>query len=331
VGGNWQVFDDLRFRGTRSHDVRAPNISELFQGGTGSSNTSVFDPKANNGAGGTVQVRQIGSGNLSLKPERAETWTGGFVYQPSWLKGFAQSVDYYSIHVADVISSIGAPTLVTGCNAGNQLYCQNVVFNPNGTINFVNSPSLNLNSLKTSGIDFETSYNLSADTLVDNAPGSITARLLATYVNEDTTILPGNVVQNTVGQVSNFQRVSGVPKWTGQFSVSYDFDPWSINMRVKYVGAGIFSYALHEGTGAANTIADNSVGAVAYVDVGGSYNFAVMGMQAQLFGSIGNLLDQKPPNVPSQAAGGTNESSTNTVFYDPIGRLYKMGLRFATN
>ena len=150
-------------------------------------------------------------------------------------------------------------------------------------------------------------------------------------MNDLTTILPGNVIQNTIGQVSSFNRLSGVPKWTGQATVTWNFDPWSLNLRMRYVGAGVFSYSLHNGTGAANTIANNNVGDMFYFGLGGSYSMPVMGVKSQLFFSIDNLFNRDPAFVPSQAAGGTNESSTNTTFYDPIGRLLKVGLRISAD
>ncbi len=324
LGFNWQPIDDIRFRGTRSHDVRAPNLSELFQGGTGSSYTQINDRVA-----GVVQVRQIGEGNLGLKPEKAETWTGGFVFQPTWLQGFALSVDYWNIRVEDVISQIGAPTLLSGCYAGNALYCQSVIFNPNGSVNYIISQSLNLNRLKTSGVDFESGYTFDENTL--DIPGKFALHGLATYVDEDTTVLPGNIVQNTVGQVSSFNRLSGVPKWQGNATLNWDLEEWSANIRARYIGAGVFYNGFTSGTGAANTISNNYVGEFVYFDLGGAYKFDAWGLQAQLFANIQNLFNKTPALVPSQAAGGTNESSTNTTYYDPIGRLYKIGLRFAMN
>jgi hypothetical protein len=219
--------------------------------------------------------------------------------------------------------------LLSGCLAGNQLFCQSVVFNPNGSVNFIISQSLNLNRLKTSGVDFESSYSFDEDAL--GLPGKFGLHMLATYVNEDTSILPGNVVQNTVGQVSQFNRLSGVPKWQGNATITWDMEPWSANLRARYLGAGVFSPTFTTGAGAANTITNNYVGDFVYFDIGGSYNFDAWGLQAQAFGTIQNLFNKAPAFVPSQAAGGTNESSTNTAFYDPIGRLYKVGLRFSTN
>ena len=35
VGLNWQPLDDLRFRATRSDDIRAPSLIELYAGASG--------------------------------------------------------------------------------------------------------------------------------------------------------------------------------------------------------------------------------------------------------------------------------------------------------
>jgi iron complex outermembrane receptor protein len=184
-----------------------------------------------------------------------------------------------------------------------------------------------LNSLKTSGVDFESSYRVDADDLIAGMDGSFSVHALATFVNELTTVLPGNIVQNTVGQVSNFNRISGVPKWTGNVDFTYDFEPWSVNLRMRYIGEGKYGYNLVEGSGAANTIARNNVGDAVYFNVGGSYNFKVDDYPVQFYGTVNNLFDRAPPFVPSGAAGGANETSTNPVFYDVIGRLYRIGLR----
>jgi outer membrane receptor for ferrienterochelin and colicin len=166
-----------------------------------------------------------------------------------------------------------------------------------------------------------------AGDILSDLDGTLSVHALATYVNDLINVLPGNIVQNSVGQVSNFNRISGVPKWTGTADLSYDFEPWSVNLRMRYVGAGVFGYSLTNGAGAANTIANNNVGDLVYFDLGGSYNFSVEGWPVQLYGTVDNLFDKDPPFVPSGAAGGANETSTNPVFYDSIGRLFKIGLR----
>jgi hypothetical protein len=100
-------------------------------------------------------------------------------------------------------------------------------------------------------------------------------------------------------------------------------------VQARYVGAGKFSTILHEGTGAANTINDNHVPAFVYLSASASYRFYSIGQHAaELFGIVNNLTDTDPPMIPSGAAGGINESSTNGQFYDVVGRFFRAGIRF---
>ncbi len=68
VGTTWQPIDDIRFRVTRSRDIRAPNLSELFQAGTSRTNT-LTDPFT--GRTG-VTFRETTTGNINLDPEVAD-------------------------------------------------------------------------------------------------------------------------------------------------------------------------------------------------------------------------------------------------------------------
>ena len=102
LGGSYEPFAGLRFRATRSRDIRAPNIAELFENG-GSSNTNVFDPVL----GRSVQIREISAGNPNLKPEKADTLTAGATFQPSFLQRLSASIDYYDIKIRDAIATLG--------------------------------------------------------------------------------------------------------------------------------------------------------------------------------------------------------------------------------
>ena len=308
VGAIWDALPGVRFRATRSRDIRAPNISELFENG-GSSNTNVFDPVL----GRSVQIREIEAGNPNLKPEKADTVTAGAVFHPGFIPGFSASVDYYDIRIKDEIATLGAPTLAQGCFAGNQLFCQSITFNPDGTIAFITNTRLNLASAKTRGIDFEADYSRS-----HFLGGSLSAQLLATRVLKLTSTTPAGV-QDRLGQVSNFNRTAGVPKWAGDAFLDYTRGPLRLGLQARYVGAGVFSTLLHEGTGAANTVNDNHVPPFVYLTATASYRIHTSGERsAELFAIVNNLFDTDPPFIPSGAAGGINESSTNGQFLSLI-------------
>jgi outer membrane receptor protein involved in Fe transport len=316
AGLSYVPVTGLRLRATRSRDIRAPNISELFENG-GSSNTNVFDPVL----GRAVQIREIEAGNPNLKPEKADTLTAGAIVQPAFLPHFSASVDYYDIKIRDAIATLGAPTLAQGCFAGNQLYCQSITFNPDGSIAFITNTRLNLAEAATRGIDFELNYSHPR-----TFGGLLTAKLLATRVLKLTSTTPAGV-QDRLGQVSNFNRTPGVPKWVGDAFLDYTRGPAHVGLQARFVGPGVFSTVLHEGTGP-NSVNRNSVPAFLYLNPSASYRFKLQGDRSiELFTAVNNLLDTDPPMIPSGAAGGINESSTNGQFYDVVGRFFRAGIR----
>jgi outer membrane receptor protein involved in Fe transport len=67
----------------------------------------------------------------------------------------------------------------------------------------------------------------------------------------------------------------------------------------------------------------NEVAPEAYVDLSARYKFEVGGGQLELFGTIENLFEPIPPDVP----GGFNGSQTSRGTYDVFGRQYRVGLR----
>ena len=316
AGATYVPFEGLRLRATRSRDIRAPNIAELFENG-GSSNTNVFDPVLAR----SVQIREISAGNPNLKPEKADTLTAGVVFQPAFLKRLTASIDFYDIKIRDAIATLGAPTLAQGCFAGNALYCQSIAFNPDGSIAFITNTRLNLAQAATRGVDFELNYSRPR-----TFGGNLSAKLLATRVLKLTSTTPAGV-QDRLGQVSNFNRTAGVPKWVGDAFLDYDRGPVHLGLQARFIGPGVFGTILHEGTGA-NSVNRNSVPAFLYLNPSASYRFGHGEHRSvELFTAVNNLLDKDPPMIPSGAAGGINESSTNGQFYDVVGRFFRFGAR----
>src|SRR5690606_38049186 len=82
LGANWQPTDDVRLRLTRSRDIRAPNILELFSSPVISTG-GVLDPFTNTSP--TFQVFSLG--NPELRPEKAETIAAGIVLRPWSIPG----------------------------------------------------------------------------------------------------------------------------------------------------------------------------------------------------------------------------------------------------
>src|SRR5690606_14553820 len=103
VGATWDIIPDFRLRVTRSRDIRAPNLAELYNAGGASGTTTLVDRFRN------TPVNNIGfvTGNLDLQPEKADTTGIGVVVQPRFIPGFTASVDYYNIDINGEIGTIG--------------------------------------------------------------------------------------------------------------------------------------------------------------------------------------------------------------------------------
>jgi hypothetical protein len=152
--------------------------------------------------------------------------------------------------------------------------------------------------------------------------------LLATRVTKLAFTTPAGV-QDRLGQVSNFNRTPGVPKWTADAFADLTRGPLRLGLQARLVGPGKFGTILHEAAGEANSVNDNHVPAFAFVTASAAYRLKSRHAQSvELFAIVNNLFDTDPPMIPSGAAGGINESSTNGQFYDVIGRFFRAGLRF---
>lgn len=337
IGGSYEPFNDLRFRATRSRDIRAPNASELFA--TTSSLTTIRNPWT----GVTEQTTVVFSPAASLKPEEADTLTFGAVYSPSVVPGLRLSVDYYDIDIAGAISSFTAQAVADNCfgeiaGSGAGFFCGFVNRTGTGAATAVRSVDvqlLNVASLQAKGVDFEVSYRRPFRS------GNISARLFGTYTKDlifddgtgaKPTYNSAGVIQsrggviNRAGQVGGFTSgqnngATNAPEWVLNGALNYSDDRFTAQIQGRYVGGGSIDNALvgpdspDYNPASPISIADNKVDSRFYVNLSGSYRLSEA---AEIYGAINNATNTEPP-FPSTAVAG---------LYDRIGRSYSLGLRF---
>lgn len=298
IGGNWEPAAGIRFRATRSRDIRAPNNLELFSPPV-QATAFLLDPVTN-----TQPVAQSFSlGNPNLKPEKADTTSFGGVVQPSFLRGFEFSLDYYRINIRDAIATLGLQDIVNRCAGGNSSLCS-LITRTNGAITQINSPYLNLQALKTDGLDIEASYR------VRLGAGTFTARALAnrtlSFITND-----GVVSIDRAGDMLN----SAQPKWTGDLLLSYRQGGFEANADITYVGSGLYDVTFVNPT----DINDNHIPSRTYLNMQLAYDLGRPGRPRQFFINVANLFNTAPPAIFA-ATGGPN--------YDRIGRNFRVGFRF---
>lgn len=309
AGVSYTVNDAIRFRATRSRDIRAPGLDELFAVGSTSS-LNVQDPELN---GATYSVRALNTGNPDLTPEKADTLTAGVVLRPEFAPGLNVSIDYYDIKLKNAIINLTPATIVDRCYSTAPQLCSLITRGPDGRIVTVLNGPVNLQRVQERGVDVETSYSTPL------GDGDLGLRALVTYIDKaqmndgiTTTDLVDAVNQPTIA------ALGGNPRWRFNSSASYSTDVWRLSIAARYVGGGRIDPSYTE-----KDINILRVSGRLYFDLSGEYTIIERGdSKVSLYGSIQNLLDQDPPIT------GVGGYGTTRSLYDTIGRVYNIGVRF---
>ena len=339
---------DIRLRASYNRAVRAPNIAELFQS-QGLGNISASDPCAGASPAASFQacqasgvtealygkipecpaetcVQQFG-GNPDVKPEKADTYTIGAVFTPTFLPDFTMSLDYYRIKVDGYIGSIDPALTIKQCVAtGNPFFCDLFHRDPRsgvlfGTDGYVVATTQNTGYLKTDGIDINANYAVGIGSM-----GRLSFDLVGSYVlHQITEPLPGLGTYDCVGL---FGPSCGQPNphWRHTMRTTWQM-PWSnatlsINWR-------------HKGPAEITNNQDNSllsgtpyvygakIKSYDYFDLAGTVK-VLDGVS--LRAGINNLFDRDPPAFYEGQNSAFGNGNTFPGFYDALGRRIFVGL-----
>ena len=334
ISAVWDPLDWLRIRGTRSHDVRAAGFRDLFSK-SAPINGGVFGTVTNPWQGdATVYPTIQGGGSFGLQPEKATTTTLGVVLQPSRVPGLMFSADWYSVDIADAITTPTAAQLVNDCYQFDT-FCDRINHGVNpstegGDITYIDTSGMNLNHFTTRGVDYEGDYRLPL-----GGWGDLSFRVIASWLY-DFTVAGVNYAGQT-GPTAAFGDFNTSPKWQGNTFVSWTRGRFTGTVQARVIGSGSYNatyigpdnpeYALilanPSAYPSAITINNNRVASATYLNLAGSYDIWTHGDQSvQLFAAINNVLNKDPPIAP-----GGNGYPTNPVYFDTYGMSWKLGLR----
>lgn len=274
LSGSYTPIDDIRFRATLSEAVRAPNIGELFAPQSGTTFrpsdpcsvqniTNAIAVDAEIGAarqancttllsaigvdvndGGTEYAFEdplsaafggITGGNPNLTEETAETYTLGFVAQPSFLEGLSISVDYWSVEIEDAIRTVDSQDIVDGCydsiGGPNNTFCSQFTRNTESTsaqfggLNFLQSLPVNFARFEAAGTDFAVSYDFAYGENDFNATlqGTKAEKLDLFRDPSDPTL-----VDPELGE-------TGRPEWAVNLFLDWERGPFRIGWQTQYL------------------------------------------------------------------------------------------------
>ena len=309
LGLTSQVNDDIRLRGTWSFDIRAPDLQELFSSGFSILGTFV-DPKSNPPQ--SVSAYSLQGGNPNLKPEQSTTISGGVVLTPHWIEGLSLSADWYSIELRKAIATISTDVILKQCGAGVQLFCNQLTYT-NGQLTQIATQPINANSQSVSGIDFQADYT------TELMSGALNLRAIGNYMDQQTQTAAG-ITLDYAGAIGSDSSPRGIPKFRTTLSASYIEGPWQGTVQSRIIG----SAKLNNAWGPLD-VDDNSIPAVAYLDLRGSYKFDE---NITFYGAIDNLINTPPP-IPAATSSVLNfyDQSIRDDIYDAIGRSFRIGVR----
>ena len=329
LGLDWQVFEDLRVRATKSSALRAPNISELY-GEASQTFFSVEDPCrtdnledlanadqriANCAALGvpadfnsdydSATLEGVNGGNIDLQAEQSISKTLGLVYTPAWFEGFTATVDYWEIELTDAITNIDGQTILDRCvdseTGINNPYCGLIDRDSEtGEITQIRSYALNIAGQEAKGVDFELGYDF------DALEGAFRTSLIATYL-KDRKEFP---FQDNPELFYQNAGTAGESDWQGVFTVNYSRGDWEASWKTRYIERASL-YDNQELARNPNPSNRMELASYAVTDVTAGYNFK---NGVSLTVGIDNLFNRALPT-------GTTGTGEIDGAYDNIGRF----------
>jgi len=318
LGASWVPTNGLRFRVTRSRDIRAPTLFDLFAGAQ-TTVSSVIDPHTNV-SGSFIQTQ---SGNPSLRPEVGNTLSVGFVLQPDFLRGFALSVDGYKVQIDGAITTLSTLQILQDCEAsgGTAASCDLITrplpFSDHSAANYptaVQVSGVNIATIDMRGIDFDASYRTGL------GAGALSLRLYATYVDRFRQQLSAS--QSAIeyaGYTTNGTRVdTPIPRIKGNLNVNYDIGVFSIFAQENLIGAMKL--------GPTQVYTEKSLPAFLTTDLTLTVRPKTNRIRSEIFFTVNNLFDATPPEFFQTTVPGLG-LGTLQILYDTTGRQFTAGVR----
>jgi len=368
--GDWEPVEDVRVRASYQRAVRAPHVLELFSpqnvvlDGTqdpcaGLAATDPLVARCAQAFGLTTaqvlaieenpanQYNGLTGGNPNLDPETSDTYSVGFVYQPSFLPGLNVSVDWFDIKVKDYISGIGADLIINNCiETLDPFYCGLVNRDAQGSIflspqGYVVDTTLNTGSLRTSGVDFNAGYRTDLDRFGLNDMGGISLSFVGTWLDKlEIQSLPDSDPFDCTGLYGTICSVSGGlsspnPEWRHKARLTWNtpfaYGDWltSLGLSVQWRHFNkvtldaydehpqLFNPGLQYET-------DRVLGARDYFDLTATWT---MKDTVNFRLGVNNVFDKDPPvNGSSNCPTGPCNGNTWPQVYDAFGRYIFLGL-----
>ena len=320
------INDEFALRATYSKSFTAPDLFALFgPAGIGFTDTIV---NFNRLDGGVIDeadqaiLRQ--PSNANLQPEKAKSYSAGFVYSPRAVKGLNVEVNYFRIHQTgligrvndiDVIQDVetlgpaskyadwiriggfgGTPIAAPG-DISKAVDAANGSFLPIYLTNY----SQNFIAAKQDGVDFSIDYSRQLES-VGKLNISLDGIWFHSFTVDDT---------EYVGTTNGNASLNGgtIPRWRGTMRASIERGAWQVGTGVTHIPSVL------------DTVADPAAHVASFTswDVFGRYRFsqipALKGLTVRV--GVNNIFNRMPPLAPA----AWTDANADTATYGSLGRV----------
>ncbi len=320
VGLDVTLFEDLRWRFTKSRDVREPNLSERYF--TGAGGGTINDPAFGGAVNNSLTI--LPSPNPGLQTEQGDTITTGFVYQPSfaeWIDGTQLAIDWFEIDLDKSIGLYGGQAIVNDCYTTKDPFaCSLVRRDPvTNQVQQILNVQTNAGGAQTRGVDVELQYS-AVPNLFGSQEESLNLRAMAGYLSERSTTTAAGIYTNFVKRIST-------PEFTALATLNYNIADYGIMLQTTYYDSTL-SNGNNEGlTGPTSNwvegvdVDDNTVASQTVFNLALTYGRDLNnGGDWQVGFNINNLFDRDPPII----AGAGGQALSNS--HEQFGRRYQLSL-----
>ena len=290
----------------------------------GNGTTTDIIPQAISG-----QLAQVQGGNPLLTPEKAKSYSVGFLFSPAAVSNLSGSVDFWQIRVDGEVTSYPATVLVQSCLAtGNPIYCAGVVrtstdFSLQGaavaTGGYIVQTNQNIASALVSGIDLQLNYKVGLGqwgTLAWGLNGSY-------YLHNSTTPLPSGGSYDCAGLFGT-TCLTVSPRWRHNLRTTWQTPGGNLDLSLAWRFIGKVGYDNNDPNpllrGAEYSggfdFAVPQVPNINYLDLHVAWH-ATKSLDVR--GGIDNLFDRDSPIVTNPSLQGGGQANTFAT-YDVLGR-----------
>ena len=365
-GVDYAPIKDVRLRGGYNRAVRAPSVGDLYappvtaangtadpcwgpvKGGTpgttlGTVQGHSFAYCANTGvtaaewgnidANPAAQINTTVAGNPNIKPEIADTFTIGFVFQPEEIRGLVMSVDGYYIRVRDAIQVLSSNTVTNTCGITGMTNICDLIHRGAGTgslwfnnTNTIDDTEQNIGTLSTKGIDVAARYLYDTGGYGKVGFQFSGSRLLNLFIAP----IAGGPAYDCAGYFGSTCSAGTPssapnPHWRHVLNTDY-LAPWyglDLSLRWRYIGPSQSDHVSQDSQLAGTFFEPTShIGGYSYLDLSLAMPVASTGIDLRV--GVNNISDKRPPIIPSgNYTECPNTSCNDNTFvgtYDTLGR-----------